>query len=189
MFGEEKPSGVVRWPVLRVDAGHDVEVSLLGGRWLRLATHFHKRTQICLGDETCPVCQLLPSRCYYYLPACFTSTRRPVLLELSAMASADLEQNARLTEQGLRAGLTVKLRRRSKRAPLQTEVIMQDRVRGVCSEAEWCSAVMAIYGFGAMRPGEALEDYRRRLMPSAIARCERLAAELRGTTQRSGGGV
>lgn len=185
MLGNEGPKREVRWPVLRVEAGTRSEVVLLSARWLHLQTHFHKRTQLCLGDEGCPVCAFLPSRGYYYLPAAFCSTRRPVLLELSPLASADLEQNARLTEQGMRSGLVVAFTRRSARAPLRSEVLEQGPVRGTLADWEWYSAVMGIYGFGAMRPDESVEDYRERLRPSAVSRAERLAAELRGKCQTS----
>lgn len=185
MIDSEGPKPVVRWPVLHVEQGHSVEVLLLSVHWLRLSTHFYKRTQICLGTDACPVCHLLPSRCYYYLPALYTATRRPVLLELSPHASSDLEQMARLQEQGFRPGLVVELSRRSKRAPVKTVVVRQDRTPPAVSPREWLTAVMGIYGFGEMREGESLEGYRARLFPAAVSRCDRLAAELNGMARES----
>lgn len=189
MIEHERPRMETRWPVLRVEPGHDAEIFLLAGQWVCLATHYHKRTQICLGRDDCPVCAFLPSRCYYYLPAAYLESRRPVLLEMSPMAASDLEQTSKLLEQGIRAGLVLRVTRRSCRAPLRFECVTQGPAPAVIHESDWVTAVMAIYGFGAMKPGESLADYRERMKPAALARCERLAGELRGASKKSPRGV
>ena len=182
MLSDERPTRESRWPVARIEPGHVVGVVLLCDEWLRLDTHFYKRTQICLGSDACPVCSFLPARSYYYLPAVTATTRRPTLLELSPLASADLEQQAKLLEQGLRPGLELEFSRRSCRAPVRSSVVRQGPAPKAVPKHVWVTAVMAVYGFGAMREDEDLVAYRRRLMPSAVARCERLAAELKSVS-------
>lgn len=179
MLRDEAPTADARWPVARIEPGHDLGVVLLASDWLRLDTHFYKRTQVCLGTEACPVCSFLPARSYYYLPAVVASTRRPTLLELSPLASADLEQQAKLLEQGLRPGLELVFTRRSCRAPVRCSVVRQGPAPKPVAQHVWVSAVMAVFGFGAMLPSEDLAAYRKRLMPSAVARSERLAGELK----------
>jgi hypothetical protein len=185
MLRDEAPTREARWPVARIEPGHDLGVVLLGADWLRLDTHFYKRTQICLGSEACPVCAFLPARSYYYLPAVVAATRRPTLLELSPLASSDLEQQAKLLEQGLRPGLELIFTRRSCRAPVRCSVVRQGAAPKAVPHHVWVSAVMAVFGFGAMLENEDLVAYRKRLMPSAVARCERLAGELKEVSPRS----
>lgn len=189
MFASESPRREIRWPVLRVEPGVASEVVLLAGGWLRLDTHYFKRTQICLGSDDCPVCQYLPSRSYYYLPGVFSANRRPVLLELSPLAAADLEQVAKLLGRGVRSGLRLRVRRRTAKAPMKFEALEDGARVGEVETHEWVSAVMAIYGFDAMKPNEGVVHYRERLADAARARCERLAAELSQATLRSRNGA
>lgn len=189
MISSEGPGREIRWPVLKATPGHAHEVVLLSSAFLRLDTHFHKRTQICLGTDDCPVCQLLPSRAFYYLPAKWRANGRPVLLELSGSSASDLEQVAKLNGSGMVPGLVVSASRRGCKSPIRFDAV--GTIEGVKAvpDLDWVTAVMAIYGFAAMRPAESLEAYRARLRASALARCERLAFELSTMGGRSSNGV
>lgn len=189
MISSEGPGREIRWPVLKATPGHAHEVVLLAGGFLRLDTHFFRRTQICLGTDDCPVCQLLPSRAFYYMPAKWRANGRPVLLELSGSSASDLEQVCGLLGPGLSPGVAVAATRRACKSPIRFEAIGLVEEAKECPEVEWVTAVMAIYGFTAMRPGESLEGYRVRLRAAAVARCDRLAFELMTRGGKSPNGV
>lgn len=168
----ETPTKAIRWPVVRVQPQHDVAVVLLSGDWLRLVTHYVGRTVLCPDSASCTLCSLLPSRPYWYLPCLILPRRNRGLLELSATTSADLEQRARMLHGRVGSGLTVRLSRRSAKRPIYCEIV--EDVSVVCSLElyEWVSAVMAVYGFPAMRRTEELAAYSARIQPSVIERAK-----------------
>lgn len=187
-FGFEGPSPEIRWPLLRVNAGQEVEVRLLSAAWFRVATHFSRRTLLCAGTEDCPLCGLLPSRSYYYLPAAGRQIKRRVLLELSPLAAADLEQNCRMLEGGFRPGLTVCFSRRSARAPMRSEVLGSGGSCDPVPHETWITAVMAVYGMPAVHAGESLADYGARTASRVIERANQQASVLRAGHAKSAKG-
>jgi len=179
----ESPTRSIRWPVVRVVPNHDVCCMLLSGDWFRLSTHFHRRTLLCTDNDLCPLCSLLPSRPYWYLPCLVLPNKCRGLLELSATTSADLEQRAKMLHGRIGAGLSVRLTRRGKKRPVYAEIVDDVACSPSLVLATWVSAVMAIFGFSAMREYESLESYSARIQPAVLERAEALAAHLRGDTK------
>ena len=175
---QEPPTRAVRWPVVRVIPQHDVAVVLLSGDWFRVVTHFSGRTVLCAELDRCPLCSLLPSRPYWYLPCLVLPRRYCGLLELSATTSADLEQRAKMLHGGVGAGLTVRLSRRSTKRPIYCEILEDGKLARSLALYEWVSAVMAVYGFSAMREGESVASYGERIRPSVIERGGVVASRL-----------
>lgn len=178
-FGFEAPTPEVRWPILRVLAGHSAEVTLLSAAWFRVATHFSRRTLLCTGSEDCPLCGLLPARSYYYLPAAGRQVRSRVLLELSPLAAADLEQNCRMLEGGWRHGLSIEFSRRSPKAPLRSQVLGSNSAHSEVPFHVWVSAVMAIYGMPAIHEGESFAAYAARTVIRVRERAQQQSDLLR----------
>lgn len=172
MFDSECPSVVVRWPLVRVLEGRQTEVQLLSGDWVRLVTHFYGRTFLCPEVDECVACQLLPSRAYWYLPVLSLATKRPSILELSAHASADLEQRCRFAGWPVAPGVQVELSRRSKKAPLRMELVGRVETPPVAVACEWCTALMALFCLPALVPGETLAQYGDRVKLVVLRRAE-----------------
>lgn len=183
-MNDERPSKQARWPVLRISPGHDVVVCLLSGSWIRLATHFSSRTFLCTDTAECPACEILPARCFWYLPALVEPTGRPCLLELSNTASSDLEQVAKFEFGSIGPGFRCKLTRKSAKAPVRAEAQVS-RPSGKCSDvSEWGSCLMAVYGLPALRPGESITDYGDRVRSQVFTRAAVVAARVKAGPER-----
>lgn len=181
MFDVERPSRLSRWLVLRVPAGAKVEAVLLGGDFVRLATHFAKSTFLCTETEQCPACSVLPSRCYWYLPAVCVASRAPRLLELSSTASADLEQKAKFAGSGLTAGLRVAFSRRTVKSPVYSEILQQELKPSRATLAEWLTPLFAIYGLPPFRDDDSLATYSDRVEPMVLSRGELAVSRLKAS--------
>lgn len=175
----ESPSKCTRWPILRCRPGHDYVVELLSSEWLRLTTHFAGRTILCSQSGGCELCDILPARAFWYLPAFLEPQRRAVLLELSSSAAADLEQSAKFESGTVREGLRFRLHRRTAKAALRAEALSASESPRRSELAEWASLVMVIYGLPAIRPDERLEEYGQRVRPTLDSRAAMIAARLR----------
>lgn len=180
----EAPTVAARWPVLRVQPGHDVEVMLLSSDWLRLNTHFHKRTVLCSESLCCPLCPLLPSRPYWYLPVSAEPRKTFCLLELSPSASSSLEQTAKFANGAIMAGQNFRLWRRAKKKPIGCEWLGLSKGACTVSVSEWVSPLMAIYGLPILRPGETIEEYGGRVASTVDQRNELVAASLKAAAER-----
>lgn len=159
----EAPSKRAVWSIVRVAAGHDVRVTLLSADWLRLTTHFFCGTFLCAEGDDCPACALLPGRSYWYLPCIVAGTGGLGILELSATTSADLEQRSKFGGVGLRAGVEVRISRRSRKAPCRCEVVGAYEAMALARLHEWASGLFRIYGFGPLQPDETIEAYGDRI--------------------------
>jgi hypothetical protein len=157
-------------------------VQLLSGDWVRLSTHFWRSTFLCPEVEECDVCDLLPARAYWYLPVLVVATQRPSILELSAHASADLEQRCRFVGSAPRPGVEVELSRRSKKAPLRCEYTGQAERPAVARLHEWVTPLMALYRLPAMTPAESLEEYGCRVRAKVIERAKLVAGQMRAAS-------
>lgn len=178
MLSLERPSCLPRWPVVRVKEGRETKVQLLSGDWVRLVTHFFRRTFLCPEVAECVSCELLPQRAYWYLPCFCLGSQRPSILELSAHASADLEQRCRFAGWPVFAGVQVELARRSKKAPLRMELIGRVDVPPVAKLSEWASALMALYCLPAFVPGETLDVYGARVKTVVVRRSALMAQQV-----------
>lgn len=172
MFDQESPQCVSRLTVLRVPSGSTMAIQLLSGDWLRLSTHFHGRTFLCAEGVECDACQVLPSRVYWYLPVLAIQAKRVHLLELSASASADLEQKCRFVGSAPRAGVQVEVARRTKKSPLRFECIGQAEKAPLAQLHEWVSPLMALYRLPPLVVGETLEVYGRRVASRVVDRAK-----------------
>jgi len=180
-MNSESPTKAARWPLLRVQPGHDVAVELLSGDWVRLSTHYFKRTFLCSEDERCECCQLLPSRSYWYLPAIELPGRRATLIEFSAAASSDLEQHGKLLSGKLGPGLQVRLTRRTQKSSVKSEIFGQASVGSRVHLHDWVSALGAIYGLPPMRADETIEGFGDRVKESLITRAAVVAAQIQAS--------
>lgn len=179
----ESPSRCVRWSLLRVAPGHDVAVELLSGEWVRLATHYVGRTVLCPEVDECELCDFCPVRCFWYLPAVVEPGRRPCLLELSAVASSDLEQVAKFAFGSLRAGCQFRLSRRAAKKAVRAEALEFSAPRREPEFAEWASCLMAIYGLPPILPGELLPAYGSRVRERVVRRASVNAEQIRHGTK------
>lgn len=175
----ESPSKCVRWQLLRVRPGNDVLVELLSGEWLLLVTHFAGRSILCAEVAECELCDLLPGRAFWYLPALVLPQRRPCILELSAQASTDLEQVAKFSAGSVGAGIRLTLSRRGPKSPIRSA--FEDFVASPTrtNVDEWGSLLMAVFGFAPLRPLENLDAYGERIRPQVLARAAAAAARVR----------
>lgn len=180
----ETPRYVARWPMFRVQVHSKCEVQLLSGDWVRLVTHFNGRTFLCPEVEECDACNVLPGRAYWYLPVLALGSKRQAILELSAHASADLEQRCRFVGSAVREGVQVELSRRTQKAPLGFEVIGQAEAPPKAILHEWLTALMLLYKLPEVRPGESVEDYGARLRDRVLARAKVQADEFRSKARR-----
>lgn len=178
MIASNDPKRPIRWPILRIQPGHQTELRLLAVSWVSLGTHYHGRTRLCIGREVCPVCQYLPARDYWYLP--ISVGGRPMLLELSSYSSTDLATVCNLHFGRFRAGQTVVATRRGHKSPIKFEPLTDGPIHDEPKPEQWVSAVMAIYGLPPMIPGETINAYRDRLLPMATDRAHVLANEISG---------
>lgn len=180
----ESPTLSARWPVLRVAPGHDVEVTLLSGDWVRLTTHYFRRTVLCSESAACPLCQLLPSRPYWYLPVSVAPRKTFCLLELSPSASSQLEQTAKFEHGKITAGLSFRLWRKAKKKPIACECLGVSGGSVLVSVHEWVSPLMAIFGLPILRPGEKIVEYGARVANTVDQRNELVAANMRAAAER-----
>lgn len=180
----ESPTKTSRWPVVRVVPGHDKQVTLLSGDWLRLGTHYFGRTFLCTENDLCPCCSLLPSRPYWYLPCLIHPVKNPGLLELSATTSADLEQRAKMLHEDVHSGLMLRLTRRSPKKPVYVEIVDDVGMMAELTLQEWVSAVMAVYCLPPLRVGEGIVEYSARIQGSVIERGEVQAARLKAAAEK-----
>lgn len=175
MMSLEAPTYVARWPMLRLQAGSKCDVQLLSGDWVRLVTHFSRRTFLCAEVDECDACNVLPGRAYWYLPVLHLEAKRQAILELSCHASADLVQRCRFVGFAIRAGVQVALSRRSKKAPLGIEVMDQAEGAPLAKLHEWVSALMLVYKLPGLLPGESVEVYGARVKDRVLARAKVMA--------------
>jgi hypothetical protein len=180
----ESPSKCARWPLLRVPAGQSVLVELLSGDWIRLTTHYVGRTVLCPQTPDCPLCDLLPTRAFWYLPALREPGRRPVLLELSAQASSDLEQVAKFAAGSVGAGVRLMLSRRTAKSPIRSEAEGFAPSPRRTNVDEWGSLLMAVFCCPPLRPAESISDYGSRIQPQLLARAEVAAARVRSGAEK-----
>lgn len=180
----ETPSRVGRWPVLRVQPGHDYSVVLLSGEWLRLTTHYADRTIVCSENDLCECCAFVPGRSYWYLPGLLGPQRRPCILELSSTASADLEERAKFDGGSVRAGLITTLIRKTSRAPIRCDIGGFDAKTATFAFSVWASYVMALFGLPAFRPGELVDAYSARVQPLVVERSKIGALRLKSRAER-----
>lgn len=174
----ERPRREIRWPIVRVQAGHDCAIELLSGDWLRLATHYAGRTLLCAESEACDLCSLCPTRFYWYLPCCVLPTRSPAICEFSASTSSQLEQNAKMLHGCIGAGFKVRLARKSAKKPVYAEVLSYAKTTPQLTFQEWASALMAVYGLPGLRPGETIAEYGVRVEDFILQRANLAANKL-----------
>jgi len=185
----ERPRREIRWPIVRVQPGHETEIELLSGEWLRLATHYAGRTLLCTESESCELCCLCPSRFYWYLPCCQLPMRTPAICEFSASTSAALEQNAKMLHGSVGPGLKVRLARKAPKKPVYVEVMSASKTSPNLSFQDWASALMAVYGLPAFREYETIGQYGERvedfiLQRSALAANKMRLAQIGGARGR-----
>lgn len=170
MFQSPDTAGVHRWPVLKLRAGSVTQVVLLGTRFLPLSSHWVGRTLPCPGEQ-CPLCSILPIRGLYYLPISLDG--RASILEMSPVASANLEQHAKLLHGGLQVGQLVEFSRRGAKSPLHGVIVEQRDGVNAVPFLMFASRVMALYHLPASNPGESIEAYDERLRGITLVRSER----------------
>lgn len=180
----ERPSPSPRWELLRVQPRHDVVVELLSGDWVRLSTHYHRKTFLCSESPQCDCCDLLPVRPYWYLPGLLHPTRRATLIEFSSAASSDLEQHAKLLSGRIGPGLVVRLTRRTPKSPVKSEVVSDSSVNTTLRFHQWVSALMAIYLMPPIREDEEIEAYGRRIASVVDQRSAVIATQIRNVSKR-----
>lgn len=179
MFHETDRAGGTRWPLVRVQAHGQTQVTLLSQSFLPLTTHFHQRSLICPGDN-CPLCELMAPRGLFYLAV--LSLGRVSILELSSMASSHLEQHLKLLHGGFQIGLTLQLTRRTAKSPLHCEAVGSTVVTQAVPQLLLASRVAALYLLPCSNPDESFEAYSARLERMARDRAESIAARLRASS-------
>jgi hypothetical protein len=174
MFDSVPSLGPYRWPIVRVRPGATTEVILCGSKYLSLSTHFipvgRGRSVLC-PCEDCALCDVLPARGFYYLPCVWDS--KAAILELSSLASSHLEQHCKLLHGTLRAGLKVRLLRRSAQRPIHSEVIGEHSNVRIVDQTTFASRVLAVYNYPPCNPDEDMPDYERRIRAAAKIRSGR----------------
>jgi hypothetical protein len=170
MFDNDVRAGVSRWPVVRVQAGGVTSVTVCSDRFLPLTTHWVGHTAVCPG-EGCSLCDVLAARGLFYL-ACVCGGR-PSILELGAHSASHFEQHCRLLHGGVRPGLVVELRRRSKKSPVHSEVVDTMDNAVAVPLREFVAKVMTLYHFPGPNPGETFPCYEERLRSMVLSRSER----------------
>lgn len=170
MFTDDSRSGSVRWPVVRIAPGGETEIVVCGKRFLPLTTHWIGHTTVCAGDG-CLLCDVLPVRGLFYL-ACVCASR-PSILELSSMSASHFEQHCKLLHGGISPGLVVKLSRRSRRAPVYSEVVGRLETASEVVLTEFVGKVMTLFHYPGLNPGEDFATYERRLRAMVLLRSER----------------
>lgn len=184
MFYSESPGECLRMMVFRVAAGHSMKVRLLSCDWLRLDLHFAGHSVLCAGPDECRLCELLPARPSYFLPALCLVTSTVGLLELSTGASRDLEQKVRFSTGTFQPGVVVEARRRTKRSGLRFESDESFTPFADYEHRLWWSATFAIFGLPAIRPGESIGDFTHRVHSKVIARADVAAARLKAAPRK-----
>lgn len=180
----ESPSRSVRWPILRVVPGHSTCVELLSGEWVRLATHYVGRTVLCAGGEDCGLCAIAGSRAFWYLPAVTSVGRRPCLLELSSVASSDLEQVAKFACAGVRAGCQFELSRKGAKSAIRSEFVGVAKGAKTVAIELWGTVLMAIFNLPCFRSEETLERYGERVRSMILSRSSMEAQRLQALVKR-----
>lgn len=180
----ESPSFAARWPVLRVVPGHDYEVRLLSPDWVRLSTHYFRRTVLCSESDACPLCSLLPSRPYWYLPVAVSPRSSYCLLELSPAASSQLEQAAKFEHGAIKEGLSFRLFRKAKKKPIACECLGLSKGSVLVSLHMWVSPLMAIFGLPPLTALESVVEYGARVQHTVDQRNELIAASVRSAAEK-----
>lgn len=178
----ESPTKSVRWSILRVVPGHVTRVVLLSGDWLRLATHWVGKTVICPETESCPLCELIGVRCFWYLPAAVLPGKSPCLLELSALSSADLEQRGKLFCGRIGSGIEIELTRRGSKSPIRSEIVADTPSSVRVDFQTWATALMAVYSLPMLNSDETIVEYGVRVRNLIVQRAELAAARLRASS-------
>lgn len=179
MIGFEAPTKTSCWPLVRVKEYRSVGVILSAPGFLRVATHWARKTVICVETDDCPLCACLPSRAYWYVPAVYLTTGQPCLLELSALSSGDLEQRAKFFGRPDLLGVQVELSRKGKRSPVRSEVVGHDPAARTCPAHIWVSKLMHVFGLRPLAEGESIETYSEAVRPQALQRARLAGANLR----------
>ena len=179
MFATDGPACVARWPLVRVVPGQTTVVELLSAEWIRLVTHYHRATTLCLETEKCPLCFYLPARVYWYLPVHLQASGTMGLLECSNTACSTLETRLRFLDLKLEAGLILECSRQGKKSPVRLEPVgPSGRLRSAPLEL-WGSALFAVYRLPPIAPRERLEDYGDRVADRVAARAEVIVASVK----------
>ena len=163
MFAVESPTSRVKWSVVPVNVGSRMPFVLLSGDWVRLTTHFFRRTFLCTEGDSCDACSLLGSRAYWYLPVRSEQTGGVGLLELSAQASSHLEQAAKFAGYSVAAGLRIEVSRKSTKSPVFSEMVGQTPNASPLPLASWGTGLMKVFGLPPIEDGESLDSYGERV--------------------------
>ena len=182
MFVANLNAGVSRWPIVRVQVRGVTEVILLGGRMLPLSVHWLGRSVICAGD-CCALDDYLPARGVYYLPVVWGASVS--ILELAAQSSSHLEQLCSLLHGGMRAGLKVRISRKTPKASLYSEVIGFSETTREVDFLDFASRVMAIYHLPPANPSDTIESYESRVRLIAVTRANHEALKLKSLESRA----
>lgn len=192
MFSPTPSAGAARWSIVRVRAGSQTEVIVVGSKLLPLSTHWiaagRGRSVLCPVDD-CPLCVWLPVRGFFYLPVIWDA--RQCILELSSLAASHFEQHCKLLHGGIRPGLVVALSRKSAKQPIRSEVVEEREGVAAVDFLTFCSRVMAVYNYPPANPValgscpmQALEMYERRLMVAARVRAQLVVDELQAASAK-----
>lgn len=175
MFNADSGNAGYRWQLVRLAAGRESEVTLLSREFFALTTHFVRVTLACAGDG-CALCDVLPARGLFYL-ACMCQGRLS-MLELGNFSANDLESHAKLLHGGLRPGLQFRLRRRTKRGAVFSEVIGELPGVEAVGRVLLAQRVLAMYKLPCCNPTESFERYEERIRSIVLRRNEQLAKQL-----------
>lgn len=174
----ESPTQAPRWPLLRVQARHDMLVTLSAKHLLRLSTHFCGQTFLCAGHETCELCHSVVARDLWYAPIVFGDRAQRGFLELSAVGAMELDQACKFAGRGNLLGCKVRVWRKTGKSPIRSEYFGQnDEIREL-PEQSWISPLMAIYSLPPLRDHENTEAYFSRMLPVLRKRSELAAQRL-----------
>jgi hypothetical protein len=178
-MNHEPPTVSLTWHIVRLRLEAKYRAVLLSGEWIRLTTHFAKTTFLCSETEDCGGCAVGPARPYWYLPVSNIPHGSRAILELSATASADLEQRARFTARSVTAGLEIEISRRTKTSPVRCEVLGQAASPPLARLHEWASGLFHIFGLPMFRPEDTLQTYGERNRQLIVNRSNLASAEMR----------
>lgn len=175
MFEPAEFTGLQRWPVVQLRVGCKTEVTLLGGQFFSVGSHWVTQTVLCCGDE-CALCELLPIRALYYLPVQWNG--RVSLLELSTLAAANFEQHCKLFGEGMIPGVVLEISRRSQKSPMYSECVRTVPVKTSIDYFNLATHVMILYKFPCPNPTEELDAYEVRISNMARLRNKRLRDQM-----------
>lgn len=176
MFEADQMGGGSRWPLVRLGAGSECEVILCSAKFLPLTVHWVGRSTPCCGDG-CSLCSFLPARGLFYSAVLCMS--RVSILELGSMSASHLEQHVKLLHGGMKAGLVLRLVRRTSKAPIFSECVNFRSGTREVSMLELAGRVCALYQLPGPNPDEDLTAYQERLRGLAFRRCQVEAERLK----------